>query len=259
MLNATGARLLLFAAIGLAAVLGYMYNLSAWVYLPIIIAYLLVVFYGSYFIQANFFVKSLWHGDRTKKTIAITFDDGPVAEFTPRLLDLLKEQKVPAAFFLIGKNIAGNENLVTRMLDEGHIIGNHSFSHTYWFSLNSADTILEDLKKCDKEIMRVAGVRPKFFRPPYGVTNPMVAGAIEQGSYKSIGWSIRTYDTNAKAAGPLLQKALKNLSNGDVVLFHDWGKHTIGILPDFIKEVRALGFKIVPLDRQLGARAYYNL
>ena len=226
-------------------------------YLFLISVYLLVLFYGSYFIQSDFFLRSLWKGSRERKAIAITFDDGPVKDFTPRLLDLLKSESVPAAFFLFGKNIVGNEAIAKRIIDEGHVIGNHSYSHTFWFSLNKSETMLADIKKGDDEIFRVTDKKPKFFRPPYGVINPMVKKAIERGNYHCIGWSIRTYDTNAKSAEQLLKKSLKNLSNGDIVLFHDWGKYTIGILPAFIKEVRARGFEIIGVDELLKTKAYY--
>lgn len=84
-------------------------------------------------------------------------------EFTPLLLDLLKSEKVPAAFFLIGKNIEGNEAVVKRMVDEGHVIGNHSYSHTYWFSLNKSETMYNDMKKCDEEIFRATGKNQNSF------------------------------------------------------------------------------------------------
>lgn len=234
------------------------YEVPVWIYALLVLSYLLLLFYGSYFVQSNFFVKALCNGSRSEKTIALSFDDGPMRNFTPTLLDILKSENVPATFFLIGKNISGNEDLVNRMLAEGHVIGNHSYSHTYWFSLNKSETIYADLKKCDEEILRVAGKRPKFFRPPYGVTNPMVAKATTQGNYQCIGWSIRTYDTNAKSADALLKKSLHNLQGGDIILFHDWGAHTIGIISDFIKEARARGFTFVTTDKLLGVDAYYH-
>lgn len=226
-------------------------------YVCLFLVYISVLVYGSYFIQSDFFIRSLWKGDKTRNAIAITFDDGPMKDFTPHLLDLLKSEKVPAAFFLIGKNIEGNEALVQRMVDEGHVIGNHSYSHTFWFSLNKSETMYNDMQKCDDEIIRATGKKPKFFRPPYGVINPMVKKAIEKGNYDCIGWSIRTYDTNAKSAAQVLQKSLKNLGNGDIILFHDWGKFTIGILSEFIKEVRARDFEIVGLEEILKTKAYY--
>ena len=256
-MNARNTRIFFLVLLSVTLLLDLKYRVPLPVYLLLVLFYLLVLVYGSYFIQSDFFIRSLWKGNAERKAIAITFDDGPVKEFTPRLLDLLKAENIPAAFFLIGKNIEGNEALVKRMHDEGHLTGNHSYSHTYWFSLNSSKTMLDDMKKCDNAILRVTGKKPKFFRPPYGVINPMVKEAIVLGNYDCIGWSIRTYDTNAKSAEQLLQKSLKNLSNGDIVLFHDWGQFTIGILHDFIKEVRARGFEIVSVDTLLNTKAYY--
>lgn len=257
MLNAVNTRIFFLADLLLVIFFDWKYDLPFWVYLLLLLAYLAVLFYGSYFIQSGFFIRSLWKGSSERKAIAITFDDGPMIEFTPKVLDILKELKVPASFFLIGKNIQSNEELVKRIDSEGHLLGNHSYSHTYWFSLNNSETIFNDLKHCDEEILRVTGKKPKFFRPPYGVTNPMVAKATAKGNYDCIGWSIRTYDTNAKSREGLLTKSLKNLGNGDIILFHDWGQHTIGILSDFIREVRARGFEIVRVDELLNTKPYY--
>jgi peptidoglycan/xylan/chitin deacetylase (PgdA/CDA1 family) len=257
MLNVFRTRIIFFALLAATLLLDWKYEVPFWIYVVLVIAYLSILVYGSYFIQCDFFIRSLWKGSRERKAISITFDDGPLVNFTPQVLDILKSHQIPAAFFVIGKNIHGNEEILNRIDSEGHLIGNHSYSHTYWFSLNRSKTILEDLKHCDEEILRVTGKKPKFFRPPYGVINPMVSKAIQKGNYESIGWSIRTYDTNARTREGLLTKSLKNLSNGDVILFHDWGQHTIGILSDFIAEVRARGFEIVRLDELLGAKAYY--
>lgn len=223
----------------------------------LLVSYVVLLVYGSYFIQSNFFVKSLCKGDTGKKQIAITFDDGPMKDFTPKVLDILKTEKVPAAFFLIGRNIQGNEELVKRMIAEGHVIGNHSFEHGFWFSLQSKSKMISDAEKCDTAIKEVTGLQPKLFRPPYGVTNPMVAQLIKQRNYHSIGWSVRTYDTNAKSAEGLLQKTLKNLCAGDVILFHDWGQHTIGMLSEFISQARKRGFEFVRVDELLNIKAYY--
>ena len=257
MLNAVTTRILFCALLVLAFLLDWKYDLPFWIYPALVLPYLSVLFYGSYFIQSDFFLKSLCRGDNERKVISITFDDGPMKDFTPRLLDLLKRESIPAAFFLIGKNIKGNEPIVKRMMEEGHVIGNHSYSHTFWFSLNKSENMFNDMKKCDQEIVRVIGKQPRFFRPPYGVINPMVKGAIKKGNYDCIGWSIRTYDTTAKSAEQVLKKSLKNLSNGDIILFHDWGHFTIGILSDLLKEVRARGFEIVGLDELLKAKPYY--
>lgn len=216
-----------------------------------------IIALGSYFIRLNYFTDSLNHGNRSSKKIALTFDDGPMNDFTPRVLDILKQHRIPAAFFLIGRNIAGNETLLQRLTAEGHIAGNHSYSHNYWFSLKPKMDMLEDLRKCDSEIERVTGNRPRLFRPPYGVTNPMVAFAIEKGRYTSVGWSLRSYDTSARDKAQLLDKCINKLRSGDIVLFHDWGRFTADILPEFIQSAKSKGFKFVRADELLGVKAYY--
>src|SRR4051812_41783554 len=157
MLNVFRTRIIFITLLVTTILLGIKYDVPVWVYPLLVLAYLSILAYGSYFIQSDFFIKSLWKGSKERKAIAITFDDGPIASFTPKVLDLLKEHHVPAAFFVIGKNIAGNEQVLKRIDTEGHLIGNHSYSHTYWFSLNNSKSILHDLKHCDEEILRVTG------------------------------------------------------------------------------------------------------
>lgn len=227
-------------------------------YVALVLFYLLINVYGSYFIQANYFIDQFHHGNRNNKKIALTFDDGPQPGFTSQVLDILKEKKVPALFFLIGHNIAGNETDLVRMDAEGHIVGNHSYSHNYWFSLKKSRNMLSDLRICDQKIAAVILKKPQLFRPPYGVTNPMVAKAIRLGNYTGIGWSLRSYDTTAKDAALLLNKILTNVKNGDVILLHEWGKHTVAVLPDLIDKSRKLGFEFVRADELLGVEAYYQ-
>lgn len=233
------------------------YDLPWYLYLVLAFSYVLLVFLGSYFIGFNYFVNSFCRGKKSGKEISITFDDGPIEDFTPRVLDVLKQENVPATFFLIGNNIRGNEAIVERMVDEGHMVGNHSFEHGFWFSMQSSKVMSEDVEQCANEIFRTTGLRPRFFRPPYGVTNPAVAKVVAQKKYHSIGWSNRTYDTVAKDSDKLLAKTLSNLKGGDVILFHDWGAHTLGILSDFIKEARSKGYSFVRADKLFEIEPYF--
>ena len=230
--------------------------MSLYYLLVLVIPYLAITIYGASTIQSNYYVRSLCRGDINKKQIAISFDDGPSHPHTGYILDILRKENVKASFFVIGKNVATQTELMKQIDNEGHLIGNHSFSHTFWFSMNSANDMLADMKKCDEEIYKAIGKRPRMFRPPYGVTNPMVAKAIDGGQHQSIGWSLRTFDTVAKDKNKLLQKTLNSLSNGDVVLFHDRGVFTSDILSDFIHAARAKHFEIIPLDELLGIKAY---
>jgi peptidoglycan/xylan/chitin deacetylase (PgdA/CDA1 family) len=98
-----------------------------------------------------FFLPVICAADTTRKEIAISFDDGPVQHFTPETLEILEEYGVKAAFFCIGQRIAGNENLLKRIHEDGHLVGNHSYSHHFWFDLFSADKMQQDLTSMDED------------------------------------------------------------------------------------------------------------
>jgi len=227
------------------------YGLSFYIYPLLLILYSLVVFYGCYYIGSNFFIKIICSANTDQKEIAISFDDGPVSNYTTEILQLLKQDNIKATFFCIGNRIAGNENIVKKIKDDGHIIGNHSYSHHFWFDIFSSEKMLDDLKKMDQETERVTGIVPKLFRPPYGVTNPNLKKAIIKGNYIPVGWSVRSMDTVIRDEKKLLDKINRSLKPGAVFLFHDTSKTTVNILPEFIREVKKKGYTIVPLDKLL--------
>jgi peptidoglycan/xylan/chitin deacetylase (PgdA/CDA1 family) len=207
-------------------------------------------------VDSNFYFNVVCSGKTTEKQIAISFDDGPAREYTPHILQILKEENVPAAFFCIGKRVAQNEFLLKQVHAAGHIIGNHSYSHATWFDLFSADRMYQDLKATDAIIHKVIGHRPKLFRPPYGVTNPNLKKAVIKGNYIPIGWSIRSLDTVITDHQRLLLKVTKALKPGAVILFHDTGKAIQSVLPAFIELAREEGFEFVRLDKLLKLEPY---
>lgn len=232
------------------------FGLPAYIYPLIFVIYSLIVFYGCYYVGSNFFIKIVCSASTDQKEIAISFDDGPASKYSPEILQLLKQNDIKATFFCIGKRIAGNENILKQIQDEGHIIGNHSFSHHFWFDMFSSKKMLDDLKMMDHEMERVTGMRPKLFRPPYGVTNPNLKKAIIKGDYTPVGWSVRSMDTAIKDEKKLLNKIKVSLKPGAVFLFHDTSKTTLNVLPEFIKEVKNSGYHIIPLDKLLHLKPY---
>ncbi len=232
------------------------YNLSPAAYAWILFAYLLVLFCGTYFIQLGYFFKSVCSAGTDKKEIALSFDDGPAESFTPFILDVLKAGKVEAAFFCIGKKIPANEHLLRRIVEEGHIIGNHSYSHHPLFDIFSAERMLEDITQMNELTNHNTGLEPKFFRPPYGVTNPNLKKAVERGGFISIGWSIRSMDTMIRNENRLLQKILQSLKPGAIVLLHDTSPSTMKILKELITQIRQKGYEIVRLDKMIKLNPY---
>ncbi len=225
----------------------------AWylVLIPIFI-FIVCAIYGASVMSANFFIESKCKAQQPTDAISVTFDDGPLADHTEKILDILAEYKVKAVFFCIGKNIAANPALAKRIIEEGHLIANHSYHHSPMFSLQSTTKIVNELLQTEKEIEKITGYKSKWFRPPYGVLNPMVAKAIRKCGYQSIGWSIRSFDTKNQTADELFQRTTKSLRGGDIVLFHDNGKQTDEVLPRFFEYAKNCGLKIERLDNLIG-------
>ena len=220
-------------------------------YLPIITVlslYFIVLIAGSIFIRLNFYLVSrnkLTTGPATEDTgkkIALTFDDGPAA-YTSTILDILKEEKATATFFLIGKNIKEQESVIKRMQDEGHRIGNHSYNHGFNFDWQSSQAMQEEIERTSKIIYSITGDRVALFRPPYGVTNPNLAKAAKRAGVQSIGWSLRSMDTVAKNEKRLLNKILSAVKDGDIILLHDSCAVTAAIMPELIRELKSRNYE----------------
>jgi len=221
----------------------------------LLLIYVTVLFCGSYFIRMGFFLKSISSVKTNEKWIALSFDDGP-AELTNTVLDILKANQAEAAFFLIGKKIPGNDALLKRMVQEGHIIGNHSFSHHPLFDLFGSGKMLNDMTAMNQLVKNITGLTPRFFRPPYGVTNPNLKKAVMSGGFISIGWSIRSYDTVIKNPRRLVSKILSGLKPGAILLLHDTSETTVAILPELLKAIQQKGFQIVRLDKMVNLNPY---
>ncbi len=233
---------------------------SAWWILLCLVVFIVVLVLGSINIQWNFYLKSLnklpilnvkFHKGQLSinqrgSRVALTFDDGP-AEHTTAILDILKREKIPATFFLIGKNIKRNEAVLQRMKAEGHSIGNHSFDHGFHFDWQSAAKMQEEIEHTNQIIEAITGNATNLFRPPYGVTNPNLAKAIHNSNMRSIGWSLRSKDTVAKSEVKLLRKILRKVKPGDIILLHDRCSITAVILPELITTLKKRGFEFATL------------
>jgi peptidoglycan-N-acetylglucosamine deacetylase len=230
--------------------------LPALVFMGLILAYLIILTYGSCVLSAQFYLEVKFKGPEGSNAIAITFDDGPHPGETEKLLDILSLHQVSAAFFCVGHRVTEHPGLVRRMHAAGHLLGNHSYWHGHFFDLQRTKQIERELRDTSAAIQKTIRMWPIFFRPPYGVINPMVAKAIVQGRYKAVGWSIRSFDLQLKNNDTLLRRVTKSLKGGDVILFHDRSQATLAILPAFFEHTSRLGLKIVRLDELLNETAY---
>jgi peptidoglycan/xylan/chitin deacetylase (PgdA/CDA1 family) len=222
----------------------------------LLLIYVAVLFCGSYFIRFGFFMKSICSVKTNERWIALSFDDGPTPVNTARILDILRENNVEATFFCIGKNIEGNEGLIRRMDLEGHIIGNHSYTHHLFFDLFNSGKMLHDLQEMSRITKTIIGKSPVFFRPPYGVTNPPLKKAVLNGGFISIGWSIRSYDTVARNGDRLVNKVVSSLKPGTILLLHDTSEVTLEALPRLLKNIQDKGYQIKRLDKMINLNPY---
>ena len=161
--------------------------------------------------------------EKETRYVALTFDDGPSARYTEKLLDGLKERGVHATFFVIGNLVEKNEKLVQRMASEGHQIGNHSFDHAQLNQIATAQA-LEDLNRCDEVLCRLLGEDTYWVRPPYGLISD---GEICCMAAPLVCWSVDTRDWELKDADKVLDIILRETEDGDIILMHDQYKTSV--------------------------------
>jgi peptidoglycan/xylan/chitin deacetylase (PgdA/CDA1 family) len=178
----------------------------------------------------------------------MTFDDGPSATLTPKLLDLLAAHHIKATFFVIGENVAEHPEIVARAAQEGHEIANHSWSHPN-FGKMSDESVRRQLRQTDDAIKNAAGKRPTLLRPPYGsITAREKRWIHDEFGYDIILWDVDPYDW--KRPGPAVVRAriLKETRPGSIVLSHDIHPGTIEAMPSTFDELEAKGFKFVTVS-----------
>ena len=181
--------------------------------------------------------------------IAMTFDDGPHKVNTPRLLDMLKERHIHATFFLIGENVVENQEIVKRILAEGHEIGNHSWSHPQLSLMNDA-SVRDQLQKTQDAIKTASGgFTPKLMRPPYGAfTARQRNWAHGEWGFTVILWDVDPLDWKYRNADHVKKEILKAAVSGSIVLSHDIHKTTVDAMPEVLDTLAARGFKFVTVS-----------
>lgn len=187
-----------------------------------------------------------------RKRIALTFDDGPHPDFTPKFLALLASKKVRATFFLLGPNAEKHPELVKAIAEAGHEIGNHSWSHPVLNKL-TPDKIREELTKTNSTIEQAVGSRPHLMRPPYGSANKKVQEICQELGLRIICWSVDTDDwRKATTAEKMWEIVKKNVRDGAIVLMHDRYDKSLETTAKTIDEFRAQGYEFVTVSELLG-------
>lgn len=204
--------------------------------------YVAITALGSSKIGLNYFLTSQ-STIKENNQVLLTFDDGPDETYTPLILDQLKENNIKAVFFLIGKKAEANPFLVRRIVNEGHTIGNHSYSHHNLLPLFSTDKLFEDIDQCTQILFSISGLTTQLFRPPFGVTTPRYASSMKKTGMFSVGWSLRSMDTVCTDAKQLLNKIDRNVKGNDIILLHDTQRVTSDAISDIIALIRNKNLK----------------
>ena len=163
--------------------------------LAIVLSITVFMVWASASIRSGVYVRAFCREKTDRKVVYLTFDDGPHPPETERVLDVLRERGARATFFLIGFKVSGNEAVLRRMLEEGHALGLHTYSHAGTFPLLSFDKMLADVNEGKRAVESVAGKKISLFRPPFGVTNPTIAKVVRTLGLQTVGWDVRSFDT----------------------------------------------------------------
>jgi peptidoglycan-N-acetylglucosamine deacetylase len=218
------------------------------------IAYVIVVGGGVALPQLKFFGPYLCRGSADFKCVALTFDDGPDPRSTPALLDLLRERDVEAAFFCIGKYIDAEPLLAARIAHEGHLLGNHTYTHNSYTNFFTEARLRDELVRTQGAIEEAAGVITEWFRPPVGLTNPRVFRAAQKLSLKVTGWTVRSLDTKLADPQRIVDRIGRGLKPGAIILLHDGNipaDRLVATVKLLLDRLQTLGYEVVRLDHLL--------
>lgn len=248
MLKARNFYFLVIILLFVSLVLNIIIGVNFWIFVILIIAILSLLIYGSSNIQADFFTKSYHTPTHSRNEIAITFDDGPT-EHTEEILDLLKEFDAKATFFCIGNRIDKNQDIVQRMHDEGHSIGNHTYSHKNFFPFFKKKRMREELSKTSQHISEITGNEVSLFRPPFGIMNTTIVKATKAENLKIIGWNLRLHDSPKTTTEKVLQRIPSNIKTGTVVLLHNTHRDSGTIVRAVLDEIKTQNLSAVTVNQ----------
>ncbi len=237
-----------------------LFRLTAIHYLVFVAAalvYIGVLIYGSFYIGSNLYLKPILSAKTEEKKIALTFDDGPHETITPVILELLGKFDIAAAFFCVGRKISANPELLKKMDDRGHLIGNHTYSHSNWFDFYSMRRMVKELKETERLVEQIINRKVRFFRPPFGVTNPALAKAVKRCNYITVGWNIRSLDTSKwKNSEKIVSRIIRKIKPGSIILLHDQHPDIGTILEKLVEHTDETGYEIVRLDELIKLEPY---
>lgn len=212
-----------------------------------------IVYYVFYAVRSQILGETIWRGRRDTNAVALTFDDGPSPD-TDELLDVLRRNNVKATFFLIGREAEKFPRLARRIADEGHQIGNHSYSHRIFLFCSRRRTDFE-IYKAQETIADVTGITPKMIRPPCGVRSRAYFDTARESRLQTVQWSDTGFDWKYSTPEKIAGAVLKTVKAGSIILLHDGDSEqkndrraTVEAIPLILEGLRLKGLQVVPLS-----------
>lgn len=225
----------------------------------ILVAFLLLYFFlppGVISVVSRQRLVPIYYVDTPEKKIAISFDASWGAEYTPTILQILKDHDIKTTFFLTGYWIEKYPDLVKKIAEEGHELGNHTYTHPH---LNSLDkqSIKNELERVHAALTDLWGKEPTLFRPPFGEYSNKVIEAANELNYLTIQWSVDSLDWKDLDKDTIVKRVTGALHPGAIVLFHNNGRYTADALPEILQFAKENGYTVVPISELLYKDNYY--
>ena len=208
------------------------------------------VIQSSYLLDKDAELYKAYYEKKNRKVVALTFDDGPNPATTNQALDTLSKYGIKATFFVLGKNVSGNEEILKRMKADGHVIGNHSWSHPVLSKL-SLDEAKKQITDTEDALTKVLGSSSKLMRPPYGAITDDIRNSLD---LSFIMWDVDSLDWKSKNEAAILTEIQHQVANGSIVLMHDIHSPTVNALPRVIEYLKNQGYTFVTIPEMLNTR-----
>jgi len=226
----------------------------------IALLYVILCVLGCFFPQTNFLFPVISRGGSGKKYVALTFDDGPSDSVTMRVLELLDKYRAKATFFVSGVNALRYPEIIMEIIERGHVVGNHSYSHNPFLMLKGYRTLFREIAAA-QGVLREAGVIALAFRPPVGVVNPKLPRVLNDLNMFCVIFSCRAFDAGNFFVKNISGKILNKIRPDDIILLHDTPGRTsrdnevfLDELEKLLAGIKSLGLDIVPLAALVGRK-----
>ncbi len=229
--------------------------------LAVFLLFIIILVIGVSCLSCQFFGPAFCHNRAAGKKVALTFDDGPDPRCTTQLLDLLAREKCKAAFFVTGSRAKQYPDLLRRMVEDGHIVGNHTMYHRSWTNFLLYKALFKEIEAASTAISSACGKKCRYFRPPVGLSNNILFRVLKKQELICIGFSNGRYDRAAKSGMELAARIIAHLKEGDIIILHDSTRDTqvlLDAVSKLLSELKAAGYQVVGLDELIGQAAYFT-